>query len=64
MQGNLRNVRSKIMCTYSRSRASKGISKIHHMYLLMVTCNKINELTCSVRKRTAVASHSEVLGSI
>ena len=37
-----------IMCTYSWSRASKGVSKIHHMYLLMVMCHKINELTCSV----------------
>ena len=36
------------MCTYSRSRASKEMSETHHMYLLMVTCNKINELTCSI----------------
>ena len=36
------------MCTYSRSRASKEVSETHHMYLLTVTCNKINELICSV----------------
>ena len=36
------------MCTYSRSRASKGVSEIHHMYLLTVMCNKINELACSI----------------
>ena len=36
------------MCTYSQSCASKGVSKTRHMYLLMVTCNKINELTCSI----------------
>ena len=36
------------MCTYSWSHASKEVSKIHHMYLLTVTCNKINELTCSI----------------
>ena len=40
------------MCTYSQSRASKGVSETHHMYLLMVMCNKINELTCSVRNIT------------
>ena len=38
-----------IMCTHSRSRASKEVSETHHMYLLTVMCNKkINELTCSV----------------
>ena len=45
---NKGNVRSNIMCTYSRSRAHKEVSETYHMYLLMVTCNKINELTCSV----------------
>ena len=38
MQGN---VWSNITCIYSQSRASKEVSEIHHMYLLMVTCNKI-----------------------
>ena len=43
-----RNVRGIIMCTYTRSRASKEVSETHHMYLLTIMCNKINELTCSV----------------
>ena len=51
MQQNTRNVQSNIMCTYSRLRASKEVFETHHMYLLMVTCNKINELTCSVHNR-------------
>ena len=43
------------MCTYSWSRASKEVSKTHHMYLLTVMCNKINELlvvsiTCMLGK--------------
>ena len=50
------NVRSNIMCTYSQSRASKEVSKTYHMYLLIVTCNKINELTCSVRNSLALYS--------
>ena len=33
-----------IMCTYPQSHASKEVFKTHHMYLLMVTCDKINEL--------------------
>ena len=44
VQGNQGNVRSNIMCTYSQSRASKEVSETYHMYLLMVTCNEINEL--------------------
>ena len=52
MRGNTGNVRSNIMCTYSRSRASKEVSETHHMYLLTVMCNKINELTCSVHNIT------------
>ena len=36
------------MCTYSWSRACKEVFEIHHMYLLTVTCNKINGTTCSV----------------
>ena len=32
-----------IMC-----KRYKEVSKIHHMYLLTITCNRINELTCSV----------------
>ena len=38
VQGNLGNVQSNIMCTYSQSRAGKEVSTTHHMYLLMVTC--------------------------
>ena len=52
MQESKGNVRSNVMCTYSWSCASKRVSTTHHMYLLMVTCNKINELTCSVRNNT------------
>ena len=48
MQGNQENVRSNIMCTYSRSHAGKEVSATHHMYLLTVMC-KINELTCGIR---------------
>ena len=44
MQGTVRNVWSNIMCTYSWSCVSKEVSKIHHMYLPMVTCHRINEL--------------------
>ena len=40
------------MCTYSWSCASEGVSEVHHMYLLTVTCNKINELTCSIHNTT------------
>ena len=49
MLGNQGNVQSNIICTYSQSRASKEVSETHHMCLLMVTCDKINELTCGVR---------------
>ena len=45
------------MCTYSRSHASKEVSETHHMYLLTVTCNKINKLTCSVHNRSKEALH-------
>ena len=48
MQGNVGNVRSNILYTYSQSSASKEVSEMHHMCLLMVTCNEINELTYSV----------------
>ena len=44
------------MCTYSRSCASKGVSKTRHMYLLTVTCNKINELTCSIRNISLICN--------
>ena len=54
MQGNMGNVRSNIMCTYSQSRASKEVSEIYHMCLLSVTCNKINELTYSIHNSTKV----------
>ena len=36
------------MCIYSRSHVGKEVSETHHKYILTVTCNKINELTCSV----------------
>ena len=48
MQGNQGNVRGNIMYTYSWSHASKEVSETHRMYLLTVTCNEINELSCSV----------------
>ena len=48
VQGNQGNVQGIIMCTYLWSCVSKEVSETHHMYLLTVTCNKINELTCSV----------------
>ena len=54
MQGN---VRSNIICIYSQSRASKEVSEIHHMYLLTVMCNEINELTYSVHNRTWVLNN-------
>ena len=51
MLGNQGNVQSNIMCTYSQSHASKEVSETHHMCLLMVTCDKINELTRSVHNK-------------
>ena len=62
MRGNTGNVRSNIMCTYSRSRASKEVSETHHMYLLMVTCNKINELTCSIRNNQLTWQYGVLFG--
>ena len=48
MQG-IRETSKVMSCALTHgSRAGKGVSTTHHMYLLTVTCNKINELTCSI----------------
>ena len=63
MQGNVRNVQSNITCTYSQTCASKEVSEIPHMYLLTVTCHKINEFTCSVCNNTHAPNLSSEPGT-